>query len=61
MATETTEATEPRAKGRKVSDVELIAMHDISEVIDGLTFDQAERVVAWLAARYGPGQTPGAV
>ena len=51
-----TEPTTPaKAAGRKVSDAELIAMHDCAEVLAGLDDLGRARVVAWLLTKFAAG------
>lgn len=45
---------EDRVPGRKINDPELVAMHDIIQVLNGLDDDHAkQRVIAWAACRAG--------
>lgn len=45
-------AKEAKPQARQVRDPELIAMHEIVEVLDGLDEPARSRVVAWASERF---------
>lgn len=44
---------QPKAATRRVADPELLAMHEVVQVMNTLDADAARRVGIWFADRYG--------
>jgi hypothetical protein len=47
--------TKPEKRpARQICDPELIAMHEITEIVSGLDVNECRRVMQWMVNRWGP-------